>query len=735
MRRAVVVLSVLAAIALLGLSGAALAEDRVVRVAVRADSEHPGLEAVKAMDGNPGTFWLSIWRGAVTPLPHELVVDLGEPRTITGFTYLPRPSGNYGNIKDYEVYLSDKPEAKKPLAKGTPVAKGTFENEVGESVVKFKAPVKGRYFRLRALSNVTGEATWAGIGELTLHCKGVKFVGKPWPRETSKGPKGPGSKLTGLSSTEELWIIKDGVLDKKALTPGATKGGYCSGKTVDGLHVSTPQVGGRANYARFTTAKSAVGDFEFKVVLSAAAGRRNWMQPCITISDRGSLCFWKTGTPIMLYISRTILPLKGFSAPVDKNPFDGNLHSMAVTRRGDKLSFYYDDRQVNEQPIDPDVRLHLWVDALFATCKIKSIKLTAEKLSDDLKTAFKSAAPVQELFVGSGAHPKPVYGKAVRYRIPSIAVSKKGTILAFAEARRVSGADVGDIDSVVKRSEDGGKTWGPEIVIMDAGTRSVNNQCPFVDPKSGRIWVCACIVVPGRRPIVVSYSDDDGKTWSKFKDVAAGLYDPDPRAEIYGPSPGSGIVLERGKHAGRFVVPSNFGYAGTCVAGAIYSDDRGETWKTGGMLRAGALMTEGRCVELCDGSLLFNSRTVERKRAHAILPEGGSKDTTKRWLQADLPDPNCQGAIFRHSWPKGAKPGLVLYSGPAGPSRSHGTLFGSYDDGKTWPWRLEYYQGGSGYSDACVLPDGRVAVLFEKDGKSKLGFTILPAPPATPPAK
>ena len=46
-----------------------------------------------------------------------------------------------------------------------------------------------------------------------------------------------------------------------------------------------------------------------------------------------------------------------------------------------------------------------------------------------------------------------------------------------------------------------------------------------------------------------------------------------------------------------------------------------------------------------------------------------------------------------------------------------------------------YYQGGSGYSDISVLADGRVAVLFEKDGKSKLGFMILPAPPAEPPAR
>jgi len=238
------------------------------------------------------------------------------------------------------------------------------------------------------------------------------------------------------------------------------------------------------------------------------------------------------------------------------------------------------------------------------------------------------------------------------------------------------------------------------------------------------------------RPVLVSYSDDDGKTWSRVKDIQKQLLTPNPNAVIYGAGPGAGIVLERGEHAGRFVVPMNFGFAGTCVSGVVYSDDRGAIWKTGGMLRAGALMTEARCVELLDGSLLFNARTIEGKRAHAILPEGGSKDTTKRWLQADLPDPNCQGAIFRYSWPKDGKPGLILYSGPAAArARANGSLFGSYDDGKTWPWRQMYYEGPSGYSDGCVLPDGRVAVVFEKDGKSNLGFTIVPAPPAEPPAK
>jgi len=220
--------------------------------------------------------------------------------------------------------------------------------------------------------------------------------------------------LSAASAAEELWVIKDGVLDKKALTPGSTSSGkghvYCGGQTVDGLHVSTPQAGGRANYARFTTAKSALGDCEFKVVFSCAAGRPGWRFPSITISNRGSFCFWKPGSPVLLSNRKTVLPLKAFSAPTEKNPFDGKLHSMAVKRVGDKISFYYDDKKVNEQPIDPDVNLHLWFDALRTTIKVKSIKLTAEKLYDEVRTVFHANDPAKAELLRYATFPVPVQG-------------------------------------------------------------------------------------------------------------------------------------------------------------------------------------------------------------------------------------------------------------------------------------------------------------------------------------
>ena len=542
--------------------------------------------------------------------------------------------------------------------------------------------------------------------------------------------------LLGLSTAnaaEELWVIKDGVLNKEALTPGATKSTdkvyLCTGDTVDGLFVSGPSYKGRPNWSRFMTAKSALGDCEFKVAFACPDGRGKAM-PVVHIQDRGRLVFSRDGGTIWMSLRKQSLPLKGCHMPTGKSPYDGNLHSIAVKRVGDKISFYYDDKQINEQPIDPDTNLRIWFDSLNVTTKIKSMKLTAETLSDKLTTGFESAAPIEFLYKGSGGREKPVYGKACRYRIPALAVSKKGTILAFAEARRLHGNDVGDIDAVVKRSEDGGKTWGPEIVVWDSQGDSVNNPCPLVDPKNGRIWICMGRYNPYPNSNQhVAYSDDDGKTWSKPREITQDIQATiEPKRKCWIPGPGAGIVMRHEKYAGRLVIPMGFAPL------VVYSDDHGETWKGGGW--GGSDGGEAKCAELLDGSLLFNGRTGKRKRALSIVTEGGTKNATKTWYADDLPDPSCQGAIIRHSWPKDGKPGILLYSGPASlTARAQGTLFASYDDGKTWPWKKQYYQGGSGYSDACVLPDGRVAVLFEKDGKAHLGFTILPAPPATPPAK
>jgi len=155
---------------------------KVVRVTVRADSEAPGYEAVKAMDGNPASIWHTRFAGGQPPHPHEIVIDLGTPYPLAGFTYTPRPGGSNGTIKDYECYVSNNAKAF-----GTPVVKGTLPRTGAMSTVKFPAKVTGRYVRLRALSEVAGQP-WTSIAELWLLSDGVEFLAKGAPPARAAPP-------------------------------------------------------------------------------------------------------------------------------------------------------------------------------------------------------------------------------------------------------------------------------------------------------------------------------------------------------------------------------------------------------------------------------------------------------------------------------------------------------------------------------------------------------------------
>ena len=79
------------------------------------------------------------------------------------------------------------------------------------------------------------------------------------------------------------------------------------------------------------------------------------------------------------------------------------------------------------------------------------------------------------------------------FRIPAVTVSKEGTILAFCEGRRTGGGDHGDLDIVLRRSIDNGKTWtNPIIVYGEAGNITIGNPCPVVDQNAGTIWLPFC---------------------------------------------------------------------------------------------------------------------------------------------------------------------------------------------------------------------------------------------------
>ena len=107
---------------------------------------------------------------------------------------------------------------------------------------------------------------------------------------------------------------------------------------------------------------------------------------------------------------------------------------------------------------------------------ITGMLLLAAPCASGQQTAPQDAQPV---------HTATIYKKGDNgfdtYRIPATVRTKQGTVLAFAEARKHSRSDTGDIDLVLRRSTDGGRTWGDIITVWDDAGNVCGNPAPVVD--------------------------------------------------------------------------------------------------------------------------------------------------------------------------------------------------------------------------------------------------------------
>ncbi|MBN1388920.1 MAG: exo-alpha-sialidase [Bacteroidales bacterium] len=314
------------------------------------------------------------------------------------------------------------------------------------------------------------------------------------------------------------------------------------------------------------------------------------------------------------------------------------------------------------------------------------------------------------------------------YRIPSIAVTKKGTILAVCEGRKNSSGDSGDIDLVLKRSEDQGETWSNQEVIWDNGENTCGNPCMVVDNETGTVWLLSTWnngkdheyqiidqTSNDTRRIFVLHSTDDGMTWSRPAEITGDVKKPD--WTWYATGPGSGIQLKYGKYKNRMIIPCDHIEAGTkhYYSHIIYSDDNGKTWHLGGRTPEHQV-NECEAVELTGGRIMLNMRNYNlsvKYRQTAISDDGGLS-WKKQQFDTTLIEPICQAAIERYSWPEDGRQNIILFSNPASADkRINMTLRASFDEGITWPASKSLHQGPSAYCDLAVLHNGNIAILYE----------------------
>jgi sialidase-1 len=320
------------------------------------------------------------------------------------------------------------------------------------------------------------------------------------------------------------------------------------------------------------------------------------------------------------------------------------------------------------------------------------------------------------------------------YRIPAVVQTTKGTLLAFCEGRKNHARDWGDIDLLVKRSANSGRTWSKAITVADFGADTIGNPAPVVDRRTGTIWLLLTRnpgdvpeknIVPGiaghTRTVWVTHSKDDGRTWATPVDITASVKEPD--WSWYATGPVNGIQLR----TGRLVIPCdhNRGDATRRYSHVIYSDDAGKTWKLGGS--AGPECNESTVVELRDGSLMLNMRSYagKNRRAVSISRDAGLTWSEPVWDDA-LIEPVCQASLIRFGKGNSA---VLLFSNPADTKRVNMTVRLSRDEGKTWSSSKTVHAGPSAYSNLVELKGNTAGLLYERgdaDRYERITFARFP---------
>jgi sialidase-1 len=374
-----------------------------------------------------------------------------------------------------------------------------------------------------------------------------------------------------------------------------------------------------------------------------------------------------------------------------------------------------------------EVEVSTSLDTLLDTGKLAALSLLVPIVTMSKITDEQCAAVLQTVEAGCGVAVLTNGGKMFRktvlytnqnyhdyhtYRIPSLFVTREGTILAICEGRKHSHRDSGEIHLLLRRSTDDGKTFSPQEIIWMDGENTCGNPCMVQDAETGRINLLCCL---NNDKVFLLISNDEGKTWTEPKEITK-----DVKKDgwtWYATGPGIGIQLHT---TGRLIVPCDHILINEltgekdCHSHVIYSDDGGLSWRLGGSADKGT--DECQAVELSDGSVMLNMRSQDGTRGKnftrqtAVSSDGGLTWHGQKFDET-LIEPMCQASIFRAD---ADAESFYLFTNPANKDdRYNATVRLSYDDCKTWAYDRCFFPERSAYTSLGMNRKGEILCLLE----------------------
>ena len=314
-------------------------------------------------------------------------------------------------------------------------------------------------------------------------------------------------------------------------------------------------------------------------------------------------------------------------------------------------------------------------------------------------------------------------GKVSCYRIPSITTAPDGSLIAAIDERVPSCGDLHwnrDINIVLRRSTDGGRTWGPIERAADFPEgRSASDPSMISNSASGTVLLMYNYMdhdsTVKEYRFHVMRSHDNGQSWSEPEDITRQVTPESWRPDFMFLTSGQGRVTSDGTMLHTLVNLQKGLYV-------ISSKDQGRTWKL--LPTAIRPADESKIISLSDGRWMINSRVNTGGRRHVHI----SADQGNTWTGSQagsLPDPGCNGAIIRYPHMNNEKC-LLFVNAADSVNRRNLTLRYSMDNGDTWSSGLTIVEGDAGYSDMTVLPSGEIVLFYERDGYTVNEVAVIP---------